>query len=123
MLINLVVIAATAAAAAVLLSGRLRKSQVWRAMTTPLASIIGSGFLVLGPILTAQFGAYAPLIMALLCATAYLFGAAIRFNMVQLAGGILWPRRLEALSSWSLALPMPYRLPTTSIFLALLVSA
>ena len=103
MLINLVVIAATAAAAAVLLSGRLRKSQVWRAMTTPLASIIGSGFLVLGPILTAQFGAYAPLIMALLCATAYLFGAAIRFNMVQLAGGILWPRRLEALSSWSLA--------------------
>ena len=103
MLINLVVIAVTALAAIILLSGRFRRSQVWRAMTTPLASIIGSGFLVLGPILTAQFGAYAPLVMALLCIGAYLFGAAIRFNMVQLARGVLWPHRLEALSSWALA--------------------
>jgi len=31
--------------------GPARRSVTWRAMTTPLASIIGSGFLILGPVL------------------------------------------------------------------------
>jgi hypothetical protein len=50
-------------------------------MITPLASIIGSGFLVLGPILNASYGKYAPAVMAGLCLVAYLFGTAIRYNI------------------------------------------
>ena len=42
---------------------RLAKAPLWRATITPLASIIGSGFLVLGPILDVSYGAYAPLVM------------------------------------------------------------
>lgn len=103
MLISLVVIAATLLVAFVLLSPKLRGLQVWRAMITPLASIIGSGFLVLGPILTVQFGAYAPLVMAALCGAAYLFGGAIRFNMTQIERHRPLPWRLEVVSSWALA--------------------
>lgn len=50
-------------------------------MVTPLASIIGSGFLVLGPILEIRFGALAPLAMAALCLAGWLFGAAVRTNI------------------------------------------
>jgi len=79
------------------------RSRPWRAMVTPLASIIGSGFLVLGPILNASYGAMAPLAMAALCTVAYLFGWAIRFNIAAI-GDDARPRtraeeRLETLSS------------------------
>lgn len=56
---------------------------LWKAAVTPLASIIGSGFLILGPILSANYGASAPLVMAALCLLAYAFGAALRFNLVR----------------------------------------
>jgi hypothetical protein len=89
-----------------LLSPRFSKSDIWRATVTPLASIIGSGFLVLAPILVSAYGRNAPLIMAGLCLGAYLFGAAIRFN-------IFWRNvpepvedvaveRLEIAASWAL---------------------
>lgn len=66
---------------AVLALPRLRRARVWRAMVTPLASIIGSGFLVLGPLLNHAFGGLAPLAMAGLCLVAWSFGAAIRDNI------------------------------------------
>jgi len=79
---------------------------IWRAMTTPLASIIGSGFLVLGPILTVSYGKYAPLVMVALCVVAYLFGAAIRFNIAatdqQKIESDHTIHTLENLASWSL---------------------
>ncbi|MBZ4022965.1 hypothetical protein CKO11_10890 [Rhodobacter sp. TJ_12] len=59
----------------------LRNRARWRAMITPLASIIGSGFLVLGPILQTRFGMLAPLVMAALCGLAWTFGAAVRTNI------------------------------------------
>ncbi|TMV92902.1 hypothetical protein FGG78_06345 [Thioclava sp. BHET1] len=59
----------------------LRGRPRWRAMITPLASIIGSGFLILGPILEVQFGAWAPVAMAVLCLAGWLFGAAVRTNI------------------------------------------
>lgn len=59
----------------------LRRAPRWRAMITPLASIIGSGFLVLGPVLEVRFGALAPVAMAGLCLAGWLFGAAIRANI------------------------------------------
>lgn len=78
---NALVLLATAIAGGVLLYPRLAKATLWRATITPLASIIGSGFLVLGPILTATYGLLAPAVMAIICLGAYLFGAAIRFNI------------------------------------------
>jgi hypothetical protein len=72
-----------------------------------LASIIGSGFLVLGPILNSSYGLYAPAIMLALCAVAAVFGAAIRFNIATLAHqGESRPQletRLETAASWTLA--------------------
>ncbi len=94
--------------AAVLAAGAMwarpvRNARGWRATITPLASIIGSGFLVLGPILLISFGACAPLVMAGLCLAAWLFGAAIRLNIAELAAGPdLRSRpeeRLEAIAS------------------------
>jgi hypothetical protein len=71
----------TGAAGTILLRPRLMTSPAWRATVTPLASIIGSGFLVAGPVLAHVAGRWAVLAMLGLCAVAYLFGAAIRFNI------------------------------------------
>jgi hypothetical protein len=61
---------------------RVIRAPIWRATVTPLASIIGSGFLVVGPILGHTSGHWAWLSMLALCGTAYLFGAAIRRNIL-----------------------------------------
>ncbi len=95
------------AAAALMLWPPLARSTLWRATVTPLASIIGSGFLVLGPVLEHSYGYYAPLVMAGLCAAAYAFGAAIRFNITRRmegpGGRTQTEERLETLASWALA--------------------
>ena len=99
------ILAATLVGVAVFLSPRLRQWDLWRAMITPLASIIGSGFLVLGPVLNDSYGRFAPLVMAGLCAVAWAFGAAIRANIATLAVAEPGPMRarLEALGDWVLA--------------------
>jgi len=92
-------------AAALLFWPRLSNAPLWRATITPLASIIGSGFLVLGPILHSSFGLYAPLAMAALALLAYLFGTAVRFNIQRLASEQPRPilaNRVEVLASWAL---------------------
>ncbi|MDP4796369.1 MAG: hypothetical protein NWR87_05595 [Rhodospirillales bacterium] len=61
---------------------KTRNHPLWQATVTPLASIIGSGFLVAGPILAHAVGTMAWLAMTGLCAIAYLFGMAIRHNIV-----------------------------------------
>jgi hypothetical protein len=97
---------ASLTAGTLLLHPRLAGNRLWRATITPLASIIGSGFLVLGPILKASYGDAAPLVMLGLCLGAYAFGGAIRFNIRAIASGDPRPRaeaRLETLASWSLA--------------------
>ena len=68
--------------AALLFQPRLLKAPLWRATITPLASIIGSGFLVAGPILAHTAGTLAFVAMFALCAVAYLFGVAIRHNIL-----------------------------------------
>lgn len=52
-----------------------------RATATPLASIFGSGFLVIVPILAGAVGPYAWLAMACVCGLAYAMGSVIRFNI------------------------------------------
>jgi uncharacterized membrane protein len=51
------------------------------AAATPLASIFGSGFLVIVPILNGAVGPYAWLAMACVCGLAYAMGSVIRFNI------------------------------------------
>jgi hypothetical protein len=51
------------------------------ARATPLASIFGSGFLVIVPILNGAVGRYAVFAMAGVCALAYAMGSVIRFNI------------------------------------------
>ncbi|ODA67964.1 hypothetical protein A7A08_01133 [Methyloligella halotolerans] len=74
----------------------LLKSSRWRATVTPLASIIGSGFLVAGPILDHTAGDLAWAAMAGLCAIAYFFGAAIRYNIVHVE-----PELEKGKAAWS----------------------
>jgi len=105
-MLNTIILLAAIAATFALFASPLAKSRLWRATTTPLASIIGSGFLVLGPVLDKSYGSLAPLIMLALCGVAYLFGAAIRSNIARLATTA--PRsphalRLETVSAAALA--------------------
>ena len=48
------------------------------AISTPLSSIFGSGFLIIVPILAGAVGSYAVLAMAAVCALAYAVGSVIR---------------------------------------------
>ena len=52
-----------------------------RAVATPLASIFGSGFLVIVPILAGAVGPWSVLAMALVCTLAYAVGSIIRYNI------------------------------------------
>lgn len=65
-------------------SPRVRTSKLWHAITIPLASIIGSGILLAGPLLAATVGGWALWAMAALVLTGYAFGSAIRYNIVHL---------------------------------------
>lgn len=51
------------------------------ATTTPLASIFGSGFLVIVPIMAGAVGSYAVAAMACVCLLAYAVGSVVRFNI------------------------------------------
>ena len=64
-----------------LLQPRLHHSPLWQATVTPLASIIGSGFLIIAPVLGFLVGDWAFAAMLALSVTAYLIGAVIRYNI------------------------------------------
>ncbi len=87
--IDLAVVVAFLATGAFLLFPRVSNAQFWRATVTPLASIIGSGFLVSAPLMAQISGRYAVFVMAALCLAAYFIGSAVRHNI-----GVL-EKRLE----------------------------
>lgn len=66
---------------ALLLFAPFTRKALWRATVTPLASIIGSGFLVSAPLLAHDFGGYAVLAIIVLVVLAALIGWAIRYNI------------------------------------------
>ena len=86
------------------------RTQLRHARTTPLASIFGSGFLVIVPILNVAVGPYAVIAMAGVCALAYAMGSVIRFNIRHaeplLAAGTISERaaRNERLANLALVL-------------------
>lgn len=80
-MIAAVAITAGLAVMALLSFARFARTDAWRATVTPLASIIGSGFLICGPLLAREFGSAAWAAMAVLLAIAYAVGAVVRFNI------------------------------------------
>lgn len=80
--LNVALILTTAVAITILFSKRLVDSPTYRATVTPLASIIGSGFLVSVPLLASVLGNYALFGMTALIVFAYCVGGAIRFNIL-----------------------------------------
>jgi hypothetical protein len=60
---------------------RLTKSASWQATLTPLSSIIGSGFLIIAPLLASVVGAYSPFAVTGIVVLAYAIGGVIRFNI------------------------------------------
>jgi hypothetical protein len=86
------------------------RQELRHARSTPLASIFGSGFLVIVPILNAAVGPYALLAMAAVCAVAYAVGSVVRFNIRHvepvLADGTISDRaaRYERVSNLALVL-------------------
>ena len=86
-MVSIAILAVVIALAAALFHPAVANNRTWRAIVTPLASIIGSGFLVIGPLLDYNYGYLAPIVMAGLCLTAYLFGGAIRRNIAELGSG------------------------------------
>jgi hypothetical protein len=55
--------------------------KLFSATATPLASIFGSGFLVIVPILNGAVGPYSLIAMAAVCGLAYAVGGVIRYNI------------------------------------------
>lgn len=109
MFIGVVLILATLLLAGVAFRPRVRHSRTWRATVTPLASIIGSGFLVAGPILGATVGSLAWAAMLWLCAVSYVFGSAVRYNILHVeprlaADAAPLVRGIERLSELTLSL-------------------
>ncbi len=89
--------------------GRLRRSSQWHATVTPLASIIGSGFLIVAPLLHAILGKWALAGMIILSLISYGIGAVIRFNIRHTEAYIKQYShsniaRLESISQWILGL-------------------
>ena len=107
LLTSVATLLATAAVLGLLVWPKLARAELWRATITPLASIIGSGFLVVGPVLIHAFGGWAPLAMLLLCGVAYLFGVTMRRNITDRHQGNnrhALSLHAEMASSWVLAL-------------------
>lgn len=65
----------------VLLSPKFNRAPLWRATLTPLASIIGSGFLVIAPLLGNTVGSNAVWAILGIVVFAYYIGSVVRFNI------------------------------------------
>ncbi len=63
-------------------SPRLTRSRSWQATLTPLSSIIGSGFLIIAPLLASVVGLWSPIAVTGIVLLAYATGGVIRFNIM-----------------------------------------
>lgn len=68
----------------ILFMKKLRTSELWQATVTPLASIIGSGFLISAPLVILTAGQWATVVMFTVVFIAYLLGNTMRFNIIHL---------------------------------------
>ena len=78
------VVAISVATLALFMLARVRNNVFWRATVTPLASIIGSGFLVVAPLLGSVAGSWSVVAMAGIVLVAYAIGGVLRFNILKI---------------------------------------
>jgi hypothetical protein len=107
---NLIVLTVTIFTLLFLFNKRIRNSETWRAIVTPLASIIGSGFLISAPLLILGTGQYATLAMLVIVIIGYALGSSIRFNikyfepsLSELNSKTIAVKRIENISKITLA--------------------
>ena len=80
-MLNIILVVIAAIALLFMFQPRLTKSERWQATLTPLSSIIGSGFLVIAPLLASVVGKYSPFAVMGIVVLAYAIGGVIRFNI------------------------------------------
>lgn len=103
--LNAVLLVLSLVTVGLLLRPRMLRNTLWRATLTPLSSIMGSGFLIIAPLLASVVGALSPLAVLGIVLLAYAIGHVIRFNIVhvepKLANGGLsgHTREIEYLSN------------------------
>ena len=99
--------------------------RILKASVTPVASIFGSGFLIIAPILNAILGAYAWIGMLLVCLLAYAVGWTIRHNIMYveplLASGSLPKTQWHVEKSADVALLFAYCV-SISLYIHVMVS-
>ncbi len=81
LVLNASLLALSLFAFGLLLRPRMLRSTLWRATLTPLSSIMGSGFLIMAPLLASVVGALSPLAVLGIVLLAYGIGHVIRFNI------------------------------------------
>ena len=80
-LFNAILILIAIIAFTLLVLPRLRKNELWQATLTPLSSIIGSGFLVMAPLLASIVGTFATYAVTGIVLVAYALGYVMRYNI------------------------------------------
>lgn len=101
---TLLIFATFAGVFLLLVTPRIRRNRNWSATVTPVASIIGSGFLVSVPLMTSAVGIWAIPAVAGLTGLAFLIGGAIRYNI----------RHAEPLLAGAMPDPVVRSIETTS---------
>ena len=81
-ILNSVLILAALFTLYVLRRPKLQNSESWQATLTPMSSIIGSGFLIMSPLLASVVGGLSPLAVIGIVSLAYAIGTVIRFNIM-----------------------------------------
>ena len=81
-MLNIILVVIAASVLLFMYQPRFTKSRSWQATLTPLSSIIGSGFLIIAPLLASVVGTYSPLAVTGIVVLAYAIGGVIRFNII-----------------------------------------
>ena len=81
-MVNIILVLIAAGMLLFMFRPRLTKSKSWQATLTPLSSIIGSGFLIIAPLLASVVGLLSPIAVTAIVLLAYAVGGVIRFNIM-----------------------------------------
>ena len=91
-MLNTILVLIAASVLVFMYSPRVAGSRAWQATLTPLSSIIGSGFLIIAPLLASVVGVFSPIAVTGIVLLAYAIGGVMRFNILH-AEPLLHERR------------------------------
>jgi len=80
-MLNGILVLIAAGALLFMYNPRVTNNRSWQATLTPLSSIIGSGFLIIAPLLASVIGVFSPIAATVIVVLAYAIGSVIRFNI------------------------------------------